>query len=62
MAQVLACQQGCQVARIAAAAADADTMRWDLRMSASTFRVVQRGAVLEEIFSFHFTLTATGPT
>lgn len=59
MAQVLACQQGCQVARIAAA--DADTMRWDLRMSASTFRVVQRGAVLEEIFSFHFTLTATEP-
>lgn len=59
MAQVVACQQGCQVARIAV---DADTMRWGLRMSASTFRVVQRGAVLEEIFSFHFTQTARGPT
>lgn len=62
MAQVVAGQQGCQVA--ARIAVDGDTMRseWGLRMSASTFRVVQRGAVLEQIFSFHFTQTSRGPT
>lgn len=61
MAQVVAGQQGCQVARVAV---DGDTMRseWGMRMSASTFRVVQRGAVLERIFSFHFTQTSRGPT
>lgn len=40
----------------------ADSLRLGLRMSASTFQVVQRSAVLEQIFSFHFTQGGAKPT
>lgn len=56
--QVLVYQQRCEAIRMTVA----DSVRLGLRMSASTFRVVQRSAVLEEVFRFHFTQSEARPT